>query len=289
VADKRAANYLRLRPKRHGQQPLAWALVLAGTIAALLVGPLALPAHAATSQGCSGSVSSALDKITVPGPNGTNATPFLFYWGQPVSWTGQTDQPVANGTWRLIVQNPSWLFALGELVTGHAHGLGGTFDSGQGGTTFLNSFTPSSMEPVTLPGKYVISFAVTGQQGVTCAGTISVRVMDGPVHNPLWWLAFLLIIAGLVMLFVLGIAKLTRPASSRKRHLFGNVLAGLFLGTGVSLMTTLYGVVGWSTIAPDLIIVIGVLVGLCMGLVPVRAHREPISKQTRSEYSTLRS
>lgn len=275
--------------KRWAQRSLARALVLAAVVAVLLVGPLALPAHAATSQGCSGSLSSALDKVTVPGPTGTNSSPFLLYWGQPVDWTGQTDQAMTNGTWRLTVQNPSWLFALGELATGHTHGLSGTFDSGQGGTSFLNSFTPSSVEPVTLPGRYVVTFAVIGQGGAECAGTISVRVMDGPVHNPLWWLAFILIIAGLVMLFVLGISKLTRPVSARKRHLFANTLAGLSVGIGVSLMATLYGVVGWSTSGPDLIIVCGVVVGLCVGLLPVRAHREPIARQARSDYATLRS
>lgn len=193
------------------------ALVLVAIVTVLLAGPLASPAHAATSQGCSGSISSvndqgaSLDKITVPGPSGTNASPFQLFWAEPVSWAGQTPQAVTSGTWRLTVQNPSWLFALGELVTGHIHGLDGTFDSGQGATSFTNSFTPSSIEPVTLPGKYQVGFTVTGSGGVECTGAISVRVMDNPGRNPLWWLAFLLIIAGLVMLFVFGISKLTRP------------------------------------------------------------------------------
>jgi len=187
----------------------------------LLLGPLALPAHAATSQGCSGSISSVndqgapLDNVTVPGPSGTKASPFHVYWGVPVTWTGQTYQALTSGTWRLTVQNPSWLFALGELVTGHTHGLDGTFDSGQGGTSFTNSFTPSSTEPVTLPGSFAVGFIVTGNGAVECTGAISVRVMDSPARNPLWWLAFILIIAGLVMLFVFGISKLTRPVFVR--------------------------------------------------------------------------
>ena len=197
------------------------ALVLVAIVTVLLVGPLASPAHAATSQGCSGSISSVddqgapLDKVTVPGPSGTNASPFQLYWAEPVTWTGQTYQAMTSGTWRLTVQNPSWLFALGELVTGNTHGLNGTFDSGQGGTSFTNSFTPSSIEPVTLPGKYEVGFTVTGNGDVECTGVISARVMDNPGRNPLWWLAFILIIAGLVMLFVFGISKLTRPVRVR--------------------------------------------------------------------------
>jgi len=197
------------------------ALVLVTIVSVLLVGALTSPALAATSQGCSGSISSAghqtapPDKVTVPGPSGTNASPFQLYWAEPVSWTGQTSQPMTSGTWRLTVQNPSWLFALGELVTGHADGLKGTFDSGQGGTSFANSFTPSSIEPFTLPGKYEVGFTVTGSGGIECTGAISVRVMDTPGHNPLWWLALIFIIVGLVMLFVFGISKLTRPVHVR--------------------------------------------------------------------------
>ncbi len=197
------------------------ALALATTVTLLLVGPLASTAQAAASQGCSGSISSAggqnasVDTVAVPGPGGTSANPFQLYWADPVTWTAQTDAPMTDGTWRLTVNNASWLFGLGELVTGHLHGLSGTFNSGQGGTSFTNSFTPSSIEPVTLPGRYEVGFTVTGSGGVNCTGTLSVRVMDPPGHNPFWWLALLLIIAGLVMFFVFGISKWTRPVRVR--------------------------------------------------------------------------
>jgi hypothetical protein len=283
------------------------ALALAATVTVLLVGPMASTAHAATSQGCAGSISSTssqnptLDKITVPGPGGTNVNPFQLYWADPVAWTGQIYTPVTDGTWQLTVHNASWLFALGELVTGHIHGLSGTFTSGQGGTSFTNSFTPSATEPVTLPGKYEIGFTVTGNGAVECTGTISVRVMDPPGHNPFWWLALLLLIAGLIMLFVFGISKWTRPSIARTndrgertnytgaRHVVANTFAGLFLGVGVSLMTTLYGVVGWSSALPDLIILLGVVLGLGVGLLPVRTFGEPTVTGAKPDYTSLSS
>jgi hypothetical protein len=190
-------------------------------LTALSVGLLAAPAQAATSQGCSGSISSVdsqgapLDAVAVPSSNGTTARPFRLLWGTPVTWQGQSAVPVTSGTWQLTVQHPSWLFALGELVSGHQGGLNGTFDTGQGGTTFTNTFTPSSIEPVTLPGKYEVGFKVTGSGGVQCAGTMSVLVVDSPFRNPLFWLAALLIVGALVMLFVFGITKLTRPVYVR--------------------------------------------------------------------------
>jgi hypothetical protein len=263
------------------------AIALVATVTVLLVGPLAVPAHAATSQGCSGSISSVddqgapLDKVTVPGPGGTNASPFQLYWAGPVTWTAQTDQPITSGTWQLTIQNPSWLFALGELVTGHSHGLDGTFASGQGATSFTNSFTPSSIEPLTLPGKYEVGFTVTGNGGAECTGVISVQVKDSLGRNPLWWLAFILLIAGLVMLYAFGISKLTRPVAARKRRFVANSVAGLFLGAGASLMMTLYGVVGWSMTAPDLIIVVGVAIGVGAGLLPARTLRQPTASKTR--------
>src|ERR1700722_15942209 len=109
------------------------ALAFGPILTILLVGPLASSAHAATSQGCSGSISSVdnqgtpLDQVSVPGPAGTATNPFQLYWAAPVTWTGQTLQPITSGTWRMTVQNPSVLFSFGELVTGHTHGLSGTF------------------------------------------------------------------------------------------------------------------------------------------------------------------
>jgi hypothetical protein len=65
--------------------------------------------------------------------------------------------------------------------------------------------------------------------------------------------------------------------------------AGLFLGIGVSLMVALYGVVGWSTAMPDLIIVLGVILGLGVGLLPARTVGAVMVKKTKSEYSSLSS
>jgi hypothetical protein len=65
----------------------------------------------------------------------------------------------------------------------------------------------------------------------------------------------------------------------KTRHVLANTLAGLLLGIGVSLMLTLYGQVGWSTSTPNLIIVLGVVLGLGVGLLPVRTTRAPTGRR----------
>jgi hypothetical protein len=67
--------------------------------------------------------------------------------------------------------------------------------------------------------------------------------------------------------------------SAKTRHVLANTFAGLFLGIGVSLMLTLYGRVGWSTATPDLIIVFGLVLGLGVGLLPVRTLQAPQVKR----------
>ena len=67
--------------------------------------------------------------------------------------------------------------------------------------------------------------------------------------------------------------------SNRDRHVLANTLAGLFLGLGVSLIVTLYGRVSWSSVTPDLIIVFGIVLGLGVGLLPVRTTRAPAPKR----------
>ena len=69
--------------------------------------------------------------------------------------------------------------------------------------------------------------------------------------------------------------------STGSRHLLGNTLAGLFLGVGVSLLLCLYGVVSWSSITPDVVVVVGILVGLGIGLLPVRVFTSPTSQAVK--------
>ena len=262
------------------------ALAAVVVLTTVLLGLTAAPAQAATSQGCSGSISAVngqgdpIDTLTLPSTGGTPTSPFRFLWGEPISWTGQTTEPVTTGSWHISVEHPSWLFELGQLMTGHHHGLTGTFTAGTGATTYTSSFTPSAVEGVTLPGRFDVAFAVTGAGGVQCTATLSVQVLDSPFRNPLFWLSVLLVAAGLVLLFFFGFLKVARPVYVRgneprrvSRHLVVDTIAGLFLGVGFSLLATLYGSSGWSTTTPNLIIVVGVIVGLLIGLVPTATTR----------------
>ncbi len=74
--------------------------------------------------------------------------------------------------------------------------------------------------------------------------------------------------------------------NSNARHVVANTLAGLFLGIGVSLMLSLYGIVGWSTDIPDMVIALGVVLGLGVGLLPVRTFRQ--QRDEKSDYSSVR-
>jgi hypothetical protein len=71
--------------------------------------------------------------------------------------------------------------------------------------------------------------------------------------------------------------------STGSRHVLGNTLAGLFLGVGVSLLLCLYGVVSWSSITPDVVVTVGVLVGLGIGLLPVRVLRSPVPQTVKAK------
>jgi hypothetical protein len=67
--------------------------------------------------------------------------------------------------------------------------------------------------------------------------------------------------------------------SAKTKHVLANTVAGLFLGIGLSLMLTLYGRVSWSSAIPNLVIVLGVVLGLGIGLLPVRTTRAPSTER----------
>jgi hypothetical protein len=197
----------------------AFFLVPAATL--FLVGLLASPSDAATSAGCSGTITSLtaegapLDQLTVPGTGGTDAHPFQIMWGGNVMWQAQTAQQITDGTWRVNVQDPSWLFALGELVTGHPHGLTGSISGQEDNDTWSGTFSPNLIEPLPLPGKFDVGIVVNGNGGAQCIGTLAVRVVDSPGRTPTWWMALILTIAGLVMILVFGVSKWTNPIRVR--------------------------------------------------------------------------
>ncbi len=77
--------------------------------------------------------------------------------------------------------------------------------------------------------------------------------------------------------------------TKRTRHVVANALAGLFLGIGMSLMLTIYGVVGWSTAWPNIILVLGIALGLGVGLLPVRTMRRSSASTAKKDSANLRS
>ncbi len=188
----------------------------------LIAGPLVTPAHAATTTGCSGTAVSfsdrgiPLDKVSAPGPGGTQARPFQIMWAGNIEWNGQTAQVIQHGSWRVTVRNSSLLFRLGELATGHPNGVSGSIVNDGGLTTRNGTFAPSSKVPVMFPGTYVVTILATGQNGATCTGTVWVKVVNSPTGTPLFWAATILILIALIMLAYIGYTKWIGPLLTRK-------------------------------------------------------------------------
>ena len=76
--------------------------------------------------------------------------------------------------------------------------------------------------------------------------------------------------------------------TKRTRHVVANAVAGLFLGIGMSLMLTIYGVVGWSTAWPNVILVLGIALGLGVGLLPVRTVRRSSASTAKTHSAAQR-
>ncbi len=188
----------------------------------LIAGPLATSAHAATTTGCSGTAVSfsdrgiPLDKVSAPGPGGTQARPFHIMWAGNIEWNGQTAQVIQHGRWRVTVRNSSLLFRLGELATGHPNGVSGSIVNDGGLTTRNGTFAPSSKVPVMFPGTYVVTILASGQTGATCTGIVWVKVVDSPAGTPLFWAATILILIALIMLAYIGYTKWIGPLLTRK-------------------------------------------------------------------------
>ena len=61
----------------------------------------------------------------------------------------------------------------------------------------------------------------------------------------------------------------------RSRHIVRNLVAGLLLGMGGSLLLTVYGIVDWSSLWGDAVVVVGLVLGLAMSFLPAPRPRGP--------------
>jgi hypothetical protein len=59
----------------------------------------------------------------------------------------------------------------------------------------------------------------------------------------------------------------------RSRHMVASIFGGLFLGMGASIMLTIYGVVDWGTVWPNIILILGVAAGLVIGFIPASSPK----------------
>ena len=64
---------------------------------------------------------------------------------------------------------------------------------------------------------------------------------------------------------------MARHTAKRSRHLISSLIGGLLLGIGASLMLAIYGLIRWDSMWPNIVLVLGIGLGLLVGLLPPSA------------------
>ena len=184
------------------------AVLTAATLAlASLATPAATPAGAADATGCSGSATSftddgtLLDTASAPGARGTQADPFHLDLKGTVAWEGKTVTVVKNGRYRVTVQS----FTVASGKVGNADGKkawAGTEDVGErlGTIPLLGPLLKNVNPTLTMKVDYAVS-----SKRAACNGTVYVKIGDDPTFSPLWFLAVVLLIVALALLFWPGV------------------------------------------------------------------------------------
>lgn len=171
--------------------PLATAVLLAAPVG------LATNAHAATSNGCVGTVATydeagnLVDRASAPGSGGTQADPLMVDPSGRIDWSGRTPRPITNGTWNVSTSAISRSGNFANLDKKMA----------KSGSADLGSQIWALPLRIMLTGGAV--FRVDAQlvgAGGTCAATLFITGTGSPTGSPMWITALILLFFGMALL-----------------------------------------------------------------------------------------
>jgi hypothetical protein len=178
--------------------------VLAAVIA-LGSGSLGLTAAtAADATGCSGQATSfddagvPIDTAQAPGTGATQADPLDLLWAGTIEWSGQTDEAIQDGSYRVTItpQRGGALFGWAvSQVSGRA--LSGPVDNEDAKTEASGTVVPSDVSGLRrmVTGTYKVEWTVSGA-AASCTGAGFIKVVDDPTGSVTWWVALILILFG---------------------------------------------------------------------------------------------
>lgn len=171
-------------------------------------------AEAAEATGCRGQAVSftaagvELDRVTAPGPGGTEADPFQVDFDGTIRWSGTSDAVLQNGTWKVSIG--------GIPLSGEV-----TNDTGlkeAGGTDSIGSKLPGLAKAI-LQGKskILVTGEVTGTGG-SCTVAVWIQSANpsgaSPIASPVGFVGIGAAIIGLGLLggMLLGTKAAAAPA-----------------------------------------------------------------------------
>lgn len=189
---------------------------IAAVFAAASIGALASasPASAAEAVGCQGMAVSytqagtELDRVTAPGPGGTNEDPFLVDFDGTIRWSGSSDAVLQNGAWSVSIGG----FPLSGDVTNES----GTREAS--GTDTIGSKLPAFVKTI-LQGeaKILVTGEVTGSGGQSCVVAVWIQNAGAgsPVASPMGITGIAAGVLGLLLLgsMLLGTKAVAAPAA----------------------------------------------------------------------------
>ena len=154
------------------------------------LGAAVLPANGAVSTGCQGMAKSfdeqgrLVDRVTAPGPGGTQDNPFAIDPDGRIDWAGSTDAVITDGTWEVATIGLSF---------------GGDMDNSDKKNAYSGTVAIGDDPALNLPLQLILSGnstvrvdgALSGDGG-NCTGFGYITGVGGAAFTPMWWTALIL-------------------------------------------------------------------------------------------------